>query len=166
VSSIVDSIAGVVQPWADFYGHHKSVSDAITWLHLSALLVGGGAAVTADRRVLGLGNADTDDLRRGLSELARTHKTVIAALTVSVLTGVSMLLSDVKTFLVSPVYWTKMSLVLLLLLNGYVLMRTERRLGGDPSPTNLLWQRLSLGALASITLWVGITLAGVVLVNA
>jgi hypothetical protein len=165
VSSIVDSIAGVMQPWADFYGHHKSVSNVVTWLHLSALLVGGGAAVTADRRVLALGNADIDDLRRGLADLARTHTTVIAALTLSVLTGLTMLVSDVKTFLVSPVYWTKMSLVFLLLLNGYILTRTERRLGGDPSPTNRLWQRLSLGALASITLWVSITLAGVVLVN-
>jgi hypothetical protein len=163
--SIVESIATAVQPWADFYAHHKPVSNAITWGHLAALLVGGGAAVTSDRMMLRLGGADAEERRRRVLDFSRTHRVVIGALAFSALTGVSMLLSDVKTFLVSPVYWTKMGLVLLLLANGYLLVRTERGLAADPSPGNALWQRFSFGAVSSIALWLSITLAGVLLVN-
>jgi hypothetical protein len=154
-----------VQTWADFYAHHKSVSAAVIWAHLSALVLGGGAAIASDRMVLGLGDADTDERRRRLRDFSRTHRVVIGALTVSVLTGASLLLSDVKTFLVSPVYWTKMGLILLLLINGYSLLRMERGLGADPSPTNRLWKRFAYGAAASIALWLSTTLAGVILMN-
>ena len=164
--SIVESLATAVQPWADFYAHHKSVSNAITWLHLAALTIGGGAAVTSDRMMLRLRGADTDERRRRLVDFSKTHRVVIAALTVLALTGVSMVLSDVKTFLVSPVYWTKMGLVLVLLANGYGLVRTERDLTVDPAAGNRLWARFAFGARASITLWLGIVLAGVLLVNA
>ena len=163
--SIVESLATAVQPWADFYSHHKSVSAAFTWLHLSALTIGGGAAVTSDRMLLRLRGADTDERRRRLVDFSKTHGVVIAALTVSALTGVSMLLSDVKTFLVSPVYWTKMGLIVVLLANGYGLVRTERGLATDPSPGNRLWSRFALGARASIALWLSTVLAGVLLMN-
>ena len=163
--SIVESLATAVQPWADFYSHHKSVSAAFTWLHLSALTIGGGAAVTSDRMMLRLSGADIDERRRRLFDFSRTHRVVIGALTVSALTGVSMLLSDVKTFLVSPVYWTKMGLIVVLLANGYGLMRTERSLATDPAAGNRLWARFAFGARASITLWLSIVLAGVLLVN-
>jgi hypothetical protein len=158
-------IADAVQPWADFYAHHKSVSAAVIWVHLSALVLGGGTAVAADRMVLRLRNADTEERRRRLRDFSNTHRVVIGALTVSVLSGASLLLSDVKTFVVSPVYWTKMGLILLLLVNGYSLLRMERGLGADPSPGNRLWKRFSQGAAASMTLWLSTTLAGVILMN-
>jgi hypothetical protein len=163
--SVVQTIADAVQPWADFYAHHKAVSAGLTWVHLSALVLGGGAAVASDRMVLRLGGTDTEERRLRLRDFSSTHRVVITALTVSALTGASMLLSDVKTFLVSPVYWTKMGLIFLLLVNGYALLRTERGLGADPSPTNRLWTRFAYGAAASITLWLSTVLAGVLLMN-
>jgi hypothetical protein len=44
-------------------------------------------------------------------------------------------------------------------------VRTEQRLTADPSPGNPAWQRLKVGAIASITLWLSTTLAGVFLLN-
>ncbi|HVT40369.1 MAG TPA: hypothetical protein VHE78_15105 [Gemmatimonadaceae bacterium] len=163
--SVVQTIAGAVQPWADFYAHHKLVSAAVIWAHLSALVLGGGTAIASDRMVLRLDGADTEERKRRLHDFSSTHRVVITALTVSAVTGASLLMSDVKTFLVSPVYWTKMGLILLLLINGYALLHTERGLGADPSPTNPLWKRFAYGAAASIMLWLSTTLAGVVLLN-
>jgi hypothetical protein len=81
-------------------------------------------------------------------------------------------LSDVKTFGYSPIYWTKMSLVVLLLLNGSVLQRTERKLRAgslltqSTAPRQRLWSRLRFAAATSMALWTAIVLAGVILVEA
>jgi hypothetical protein len=163
--SIVETIAGVVQPWADFYSHSKVTSAAVIWVHLGALLTGGGLAIASDRVVLRLRGADVAERTRMLRDFATVHRPIVTALAVSVLSGLAMMLSDVKTFLVSPVYWTKMGLILLLLANGYGVMRSEQRLAADPVPANALWKRLSFGAVASITLWFSTMLAGVMLMN-
>jgi hypothetical protein len=163
--SIVETIAGIVQPWADFYSHSKVTSAAVIYVHLGALLTGGGLAIASDRVVLRLRGANVDERTRMLREFATIHRPIVMALGVSVLSGLALLLSDVKTFLPSPLYWTKMGLVLLLLANGYGVMRTEQRLAADPAPGNALWKRLSFGAVASISLWFGTMLAGVMLTN-
>jgi hypothetical protein len=163
--SIVETIAGIVKPWADFYGHSKVASASVIWVHLGALLTGGGLAIASDRVVLRLRGADVAERARALHDISTVHRPIVIALSVSVISGLALLLSDVKTFLPSPVYWTKMGLVLLLLANGYGVMNTERRLAADPAPTNALWKRLSFGAVASVTLWFSTMLAGVVLMN-
>jgi hypothetical protein len=163
--SIVETIAGVVQPWSDFYSHSKVTSSAVIGVHVGALLAGGGLAIASDRVVLKLRGADVAERVRALRDISAIHRPIIMALSISVASGLALLFSDVKTFLVSPVYWTKMGLVLLLLANGYGVMRSERRLATDPAPANALWKRLSFGAVASITLWFGTMLAGVVLMN-
>jgi len=163
--SVVETIATAVKPWADFYAHSKVVSVGTTWVHVAALVVGGGTAIASDRIVLSSGHLDIDRRRHLLSEFTQVHRPVIFALTISGMSGLAMLLSDVPTFLVSPVYWTKMGLLVLLLANGYGIQLTERKLALDPSPSNRLWKRFSYGAIASITLWLSVSLAGVILMN-
>lgn len=86
--------------------------------------------------------------------------------------GLLLALADVKTFGPSPVYWTKMSLVALLLVNGTLLQRTEQKLRAgslltqSSAPRQRLWSRLRFAAAASMALWTAIVLAGVILVNA
>jgi hypothetical protein len=58
-----------------------------------------------------------------------------------------------------------MSLIALLLANGYLVKRTDVQLSADPSPGNRAWPRFRFGAIASITLWLATTLAGVILLN-
>ena len=87
------------------------------------------------------------------------------------ISGLLLALSDVKTFAYSPVYWTKMSLVVLLLLNGSLLQRTERKLQAgsmliqSTGPRQRLWSRLRFAAVSSMLLWTAIVLAGVILVE-
>jgi hypothetical protein len=163
--AIIETLEAALKPWADFYGHTKPVQAGIEFLHVGGLLVGGGFAIASDRAALRALKADLEQRKHVLRDFATIHTPVIMALAVSVISGLLMLASDVGTFLVSPVFWTKMALVLLLLANGYLVKRTDEQLNADPSPGNRAWSRFRIGAIASITLWLSTTLAGVILLN-
>jgi hypothetical protein len=162
---VLETLQSALKPWAEWYSHTKPVQVGVEFLHVGGLLVGGGFALASDRAVLRALRSDLDQRKRVLRELSTIHAPVVAALGVSAISGVLLLASDAGTFLVSPVYWTKMTLVLLLLANGYAVKHAEQRLNADPSPGNRAWPRLKLGAVASIALWLSTTLAGVILLN-
>src|ERR1019366_7246944 len=163
--AIVETLEAALKPWADFYGHTKPVQAGIEFLHVGGLLVGGGFAIASDRAALRALKAELEQRKHVLREFDSIHRPVIMALTVSVISGLLMLASDIGTFLVSPVYWTKMTLVLLLLANGYLLQRADEKLNADPSPGNRAWKHFKFSSIASITLWISTTLAGVILLN-
>ncbi len=163
--AILETLEAVLKPWADFYGHSKPVQTGIEFLHVAGLVVGGGFAIASDRLALRALKADLEQKKYMLREFSSIHAPVLYALAMSVTTGVLMLTSDVGTFLVSAVFWTKMALVLLLLVNGYLVKRTGEQLNANPSPGNRAWSRFKLSSIASITLWLSTTLAGVILLN-
>lgn len=156
----------LAQPWADVYSHSTAVSTTVTFLHIAALLFGGGVAVGADRGTLRSLKLEAAMRGTHLDELAALHRVVLTGLTLSLVTGVLLLAADLDTFLGSWVFWTKMVLVLLLLINGYLMTRSERALRAEPSPESVHWRSLRRSAITSLVLWFVITLAGVVLVNA
>jgi hypothetical protein len=163
--AIVETLEAALKPWADFYGHNKSIQAGVEFLHVGGLLVGGGFAIASDRAALRALKAPIEHQKHVLQEFTTIHKPVIIALTLSVISGLTMLASDIGTFLVSPVFWTKMALVLLLLTNGYLIKRADERLNADPSPGNRAWKQFKFSSIASITLWLCTTLAGVILLN-
>jgi uncharacterized membrane protein len=151
-------LASVVESWSDFYGHHQLVSVTVRYLHLAGILVGGGAALVADRRTLGAGRADEAERARRRVDLAGAHRVVVPALAVVAATGLLMVASDTDTFLHSRLYWSKMGLVGLLLLNGVGLLAAERAIAGE-RPKRWLW--LGLTSAASLVLWLTILFFGV-----
>ena len=164
------ALAEVLAPWQAAFSHSKVISIGVTATHLVALLFGGGFAVAADRATLRAVRAGEDvHRRRALDELDAVHRPVLIALTVSFVSGILLLTADIETFAVSPVYWLKMSLVLLLLLNGYVLRATERsarlRYAGSTSPEPMQWVRLRATAWLSIVLWASVVVVGTTLVS-
>ncbi len=163
--AIVETLVAALKPWADFYGHYKLVAAGVEFLHVGGLLVGGGFAIASDRAALRAIKAPIEHQQHVLREFTSIHKPVLFALSIMVVSGLLMLASDIGTFLVSPVYWTKMTLVLLLLANGYLLQRADDSLNADPSPGNRAWKRFKFSSIASITLWLCTTLAGVILLN-
>jgi hypothetical protein len=163
--SLVQTIAAAAKPWADLYSHSKTTSSLVMWVHLGGVLVGGGFALASDRAALRAMRADVDERARVLRDFSAIHRPVVIALAVVVLSGTLQTLADAETFLVSRVYWTKMALVVLLLANGYGVMRTEQKLQLDPNPSNVLWRRFRFGAIASITLWLWVLLAGTFLMS-
>jgi hypothetical protein len=171
LAPILQAVATAAKPWAALYSDSKAVSSAVTFFHLGGLLFAGGLAVASDRATFRALKGSDDDRRRLLADLANAHRWVLTGLAVIFTSGLLLALSDVKTFGPSPLYWTKMSLVALLLINGSVLQRTEQKLRAESlhshatAPGKKLWARLRLAAATSMTLWTAIVLAGVVLVE-
>lgn len=153
-------LAPAVQAWADLYGNHQVVSVAVRFLHLAAILVGGGTALTVDRRCLKAARSGEPARAAALADLAAAHRVVVPALAVVAATGALMALADAETFFASRLYWSKMGLVGLLLLNGLGLLAAERAVGRGSAEA---WTRLGLVSAASLLLWLSTLLAGVVL---
>lgn len=162
--SLVDQLAAVMAPWADFYNASKVAQSTVTFGHFGGMMTAGGFALAADRSTLRAARG-TSDRSRHLSELAGVHPIVLGALGVTALSGLLMFAADLETLAVSPAFWSKMGLVGLLLANGYSMVRIERRLQLAPADAGL-WRRLRLASLASLGLWFAVVLAGSILPNA
>ena len=163
--SAIHALAHLFAPWQSLYSNSKIVSDAVTYTHLAGLLFGGGFAVAADRAALRLSRGALENRRQLLEDLAAVHRPVLLGLTITAVSGLLLFTADVETFALSPVFWTKATLVALLIGNGYRLMRTERalRTGDHPKQGDRLWRRLRGTAITSMALWAAVVLAGTVL---
>jgi hypothetical protein len=161
---LVGALEKIVAPWAKTYAHSKAVSAGVTYLHLVPLIFAAGAAFTADRATLRATKAGVAERARQLQELAAIHRLVLSGLALSFVSGILLFLSDVQTFLGSVYIWIKLGLVALLLVNGFLMVRTEDALArsGDDQ---LLWGRMRTIAILSAFLWLATALAGVVLAN-
>lgn len=152
-------------PWAALYNNHPLVQSGVVFAHISGLMVGGGAAVAADRAALRARHADPDGQRRHVEQLRLVHRTVLAALAVVVVSGVLLFAADIETFVASPVFWVKMVLVALLAVNGWVLTRTGQKLETTGVAATAGWRRLTTTSVLSLCLWFLIILIGAVLVS-
>ncbi len=155
-----------VAPWARFYSHSRVAATIVTYLHIASIVVGGGLGISLDRSTLRIGRDDQAARQRHLAELGAVHAWVIGALALSFVSGVALLAADLDTFLDSWVFWLKIGLIVLLLANGARMTLAERALRAPGAPAGDAWGRLRTVAVASLTLWLAITLAGVVLTNA
>jgi hypothetical protein len=166
-SSFITPLVNAVQPWQTLYSEHTSVSTAVLFVHPASLVASAGLAFATDRALLQTSARDEGERARRLSDLALTHRPVVIALTTSFLSGVLLLLADLKAFVGMPAFWIKMVLILLLMANAVFMMRHEGQFramtatanGTEPSETGALWQRIRRHALASLTLWFAIVLA-------
>ena len=164
---MLESLTAFVQPWADRYAESPWLSTAVLALHVVSLFVGGGFAISADRQLLRARAVPTPALAGMLRETAVLHPVIIGALSLTILSGLGLFASDVGTFAASPVFWTKMALVALLLGNGLLLVRSERRLLDQTESRRHDGARamLSLAAGVSLASWTLIVVLGVIVGN-
>ncbi len=153
------------KPWEEFYSHSKVAPTVVTFLHVGALILAGGFAMSTDRDTFRAVNAGEAKRAQHLEDLASVHAWVVGGLVVSVLSGLLLFAADIKTFFGSWVFWVKMALIVVLLVNGYVMMRTERSLRSTSGNATARWRTLRQTSLVSIVLWFTISLAGIILVN-
>lgn len=167
--SMLQSAVELAAPWKDTYDNSTQLATSVIALHLTALLVGGGLAIAADRATLRVPDVSAEERQRQVAELGSVHRPVLAALTILFVTGIALTAADLETYIASPVYWVKFGFIVLLLANGLVMSRTERALGGGttlPAPrAESLWRRMRWSAWASIALWVTTLVLGTALVN-
>jgi hypothetical protein len=156
--SLPAALTSGLNSWADFYGHHQMVSVSIRYLHLAGLVTGGGTALALDRRVLGAARSGPGARAGLVAALDASHRVVVPALAVVVTTGLLMTASDTDTFFASRLYWSKMGLVGLLLLNGLGLLAAERAIVGERAKG---WLWLGATSAASLVLWLTILFFGV-----
>lgn len=150
------------QGWARLYADSKAVSTAVMFVHFSGLLLGGGAAVAADRETLKAAREAEPVRADHLAFLGTVHGIAIAGLALLAASGAAMLLADVETFWSTRVFWIKMSLVVLLLANGLLMRQAERLAPAMPAGA---WRRLRATSIISLVLWFAIVLASTVLGN-
>jgi uncharacterized membrane protein len=148
--------------WAAFYGNHAVLRTAVTFVHIAGLVAGGGCAITADLATLTLDHEDPRARQVHLGMLARTHGLVLSGLVAVAISGLLLLAADLDTYLHSWMFWTKMGLIVLLLVNGTVVLRGERKAAGSGPAT---WRQLHRAASASLVLWTLTTIAGAALPN-
>lgn len=160
--AIASQLAALVEPWNKLFSHSKPVSAAVLFLHIAPLIIGGGVAFGADLATLRAHRAPPAERERHLVALSETHRLVLFGLTLSVVSGIGLFLSDVENFWSSIFWWIKLLMVVLLLVNGFILTRTESALLRNKDDT-AAWARLRIVAILSVTLWLGTALAGVVL---
>ena len=153
------SLASAVGSWAAFYDAHHVVSVTVRYLHLAGLMVGGGTALATDRRLLKAARAGGTERATTLAALAASHRVVVPALAIVAATGALMATADTATFFASRLFWGKLGLVTLLLLNGLGLLAAEAAASRGDGTRG--WGRLRAGAAASLVLWLLILYAGV-----
>lgn len=152
----------LLETWSSLYSNHAALRTGIEFLHIGGLLAGGGCAIAADRTTLLAMRAEPAARADRLSSLKGIHRIVLAGLILIIVSGVLLFGADVDTYLYSKVFWIKMGLMTLLLVNGAVLVRAEHRAEhGDLRA----WERLGYSAVASLALWLLTTLAGAALPN-
>jgi uncharacterized membrane protein len=155
-------MTALLASWGSLYANHAALRTIVAFLHVGPLVAGGGTAIAADRSLLRAVRHDAESRRALLGTLRSVHRVVIASLVVLVLSGLLMFATDVDTFLYSRVFWIKMALVVLLLANGGLIWRAERRAEADEAAG---WRMLRVTAVTSISLWLLTTLAGLALQN-
>ena len=164
--SLLHQLATAVAPWADFYNDSKVVQSAVTFGHFGGMMTAGGFALAADRTTLRAAAGPETERARHLRELGGAHPIVIGALGVTAFSGLLMLAADLENLVVSVAFWAKMGLVVLLLFNGWLMLRAERALQHGDVADPQGWRRLRGVALASLVLWFAVVLAGSILPNA
>jgi hypothetical protein len=148
--------------WASIYANHAALRTGILFMHVGGLLAGGGSAITIDLATLQAHRDGPVARAAHLQVLQRTHVLVVVGLGAIVASGLLQVGADVGTFVASRIFWLKMALVVLLLVNGVLILAAERQVErGAPRA----WARLHTTAVASLVLWFVITLAGVALTN-
>lgn len=172
-----ETLATLVQPWADLYGEHALLATGVLTVHMLAMFTGGGMAIAADRAILRAAPGTAEAMRAVVADLATTHSLVIGALALTFLSGFALFASDVPTFSTSKVYWIKMATVALLLVNGLRMRRAEgavvKSLDGAPIHTAEMpvpfslaeWRGVRTTAALSLALWLALVVLGVLVTN-
>ena len=148
------------QGWARLYADSKLVSTAVMYVHFAGLLLGGGAAVAADRETLKAAREAEPARADHLAFLGTVHSIAIAGLALLGVSGAAMLAADLETFWSARVFWVKMSLVVLLLANGLLMRQAGHLARTLPARA---WRQLTATSIASLVLWFAILLASTVL---
>jgi hypothetical protein len=155
-------LSQLIESWVSLYANHAALRTGIEFMHIGGLVAGGGCAITADLATIAAVRNGSAAATSQLHLLKQTHRIVVLGLVALAASGLLLFGADIQTFFYSRIFWLKMGLMVLLLINGLLLLRGERQVRrGEPHA----WARLHYTAVASLVLWCLTTLAGAALPN-
>jgi uncharacterized membrane protein len=156
-------MAHAVAAWATAFSNSAILRTLVDFVHIGGLLGAGGTAIVVDRATLRAARSDERTRAAHLSAMHASHRIVVSGLAAVIVSGLLLFAADTETFLYSRIFWVKMALLGLLLINGAILTRAGR----DPAQARQdNWRVLRIGAIVSLALWFLTTLAGAALPNA
>lgn len=159
---MIDMVRQLVESWGSLYANHAALRTTIEFVHIGGLVAGGGCAMTADLATITATREGGAARTTLLNLLRRTHRFIVLGLVALFVSGALLFAADVETFWYSRVFWLKMALIVVLLVNGVLLLRVERQAQQGDARS---WARLHYTAAASLVLWFLTTLAGAALPN-
>jgi hypothetical protein len=132
---------------ASFVRDHIWVYPLCLTLHAIGLAVAAGIAVATDLRVLGVASA------LPLAPLRRLQPLFYSALAVNAMSGLGLVLNNPAKWLVDPLFYVKLTLLALALIDSAVLVRRACAAASAMANVRVL-------AAASLVLWAGAITAG------
>lgn len=157
----VDALA---EPWQKLYAHSTVVATLVLFGHVAGLLVAGALTFSREAGILRLDLADDDARGHYLRSATPMRAPLAIALGIAMFNGLLLFLADLEAFAVSPVFWTKMLLVVLLLVTLGVASRLDARLFGESDGATegheRLWRRRRTCAWTTAALWFALVLSG------
>ena len=143
----------VISWWAALYSGSAVLRTLVSFVHVAGLVGGGGAAVAADRAALKATRRGLAVTREQINAIHNTHRIVIVGLAAVIVSGLLLFAADVETYAPSKLFWIKMAMVAVLMINGALLVRAH-------TCRTMRWT-----AAVSLALWFLTTLAGAGLPN-
>ena len=151
----------MLHAWESIYANSAVLRTLIGFVHIAGLVVGGGCAIVADRATLRAYRRSAANRAAEIDGIRAAHRVVLAGLAAVMVSGVLLMSADFDTFVHSRIFWVKMGLVAMLLLNGALLSR----LGSTAAVNDAQWKRLAYVSGFSLALWLLTTLTGAALPN-
>jgi hypothetical protein len=169
--------------WSEYYRSHDAVQLGAAFGHLLSIAYAARYALGGDRAALRLtavsGDVQGRHAARYLDTISKAHRHVLAGLLCALLTGAAQLLAQLDYLPRSPVFWTKMTMIVALLANGRIIQLTDRQLqqrirtaaaGSSAAPDReagdlpaSVFHPLRAAAVRSIALWCTVLLLGLML---
>jgi len=157
----VDALA---EPWQKLYAHSTIVATLVLFGHVGGLLVAGALTFSTEAGALRLDPSDDRERRRYFLVAVPARSAIFRALGVAMVSGLLLFLADLEAFAVSPVFWVKMLLVVLLLANAFMTSRLDARLrredDAEATQRVRLWRRRRVSAWTTAALWFALVLSG------
>jgi hypothetical protein len=162
----VDALA---EPWQKLYAHSTIVATLVLFGHVAGLFVAGALTFSTEAGALRLDLANEGERRRYLRVASPARSAIALALAVAMFSGLLLFLADLEAFAVSRIFWTKMLLVVLLLVNTVIASRLDARLIRESDAPIVqhesLWRRRRASAWATAVLWFALVLSGTALAS-
>jgi hypothetical protein len=165
----MDTLIQLFAPWQDLVSSSDVIGGTVMGVHILALMIGGGIGLAADRSTLRVAPGDTAGRRVRLTDVREVHTIVLVGVIALFASGVLLAAAEIEEFVESPVFWVKLALAGLLVVNGIALTRTTNRLSASDEELpvgDADWALLRRYARFSAFLWIATAVVGIVLVNA